>query len=266
MKITPDLIDLLLRAVYEASAEIMNVYHSDFSTQHKEDHTPVTSADRISSEIICNYLSKTEGLIISEEEQKPDFKTRASTSLVWLVDPLDGTKEFIRKNGEFCINIGLVENGVPLFGMIAAPVQQQVLFGDAQNGVFQIPFRTKNWSDASFALKRLREKKSRGLIFSRSHFTPAVNTLIAKLEERYGSLTLVRKGSALKFFDLANGTVDFYPRTAPTMEWDIAAGDAIYRAVGGEVLDFATFKPLNYNKADLVNPNFIAKPASLRIN
>ncbi|MBK6525424.1 MAG: hypothetical protein IPG07_07650 [Crocinitomicaceae bacterium] len=122
-----------------------------------------------------------------------------------------------------------------------------------KNGIFQ------NTVFTDYAIK------SKGLIFSRSHFTRGVSNLINRLEERYGTLSLIKKGSALKFFDLVQGKADFYPRMAPTMEWDIAAGDAIYRAVGGEVLDFTNFAPLQYNKIDLMNPNFIAKPKALNI-
>ena len=266
MEITTDLIAMILESVYDASDEIMKVYKTNFVSEQKADHSPVTKADKISSEIICRKLENTGVLIISEEEKKPDFSIRSTAEFIWLVDPLDGTKEFIRKNGEFCINIGLVQNGEPVFGLIASPVKKEIIFGGIQTGVFRIPYHEKKIMDPTFKVNRLREKKSRGLIFSRSHFTPEVSTLISKLEERYGALTLIKKGSALKFFDLVSGTVDFYPRTAPTMEWDIAAGDAIYRAVGGEVLDFSTFETLKYNKPILVNPNFIAKPASLRIN
>ncbi|MBI3135811.1 MAG: 3'(2'),5'-bisphosphate nucleotidase CysQ [Bacteroidetes bacterium] len=266
MQVTADIIEILLQSVYEASDEIMKVYRSNFATEEKADRTPVTKADKISSEIICRYLESTAVLIVSEEEKKPDFETRSRAQTIWLVDPLDGTKEFIRKNDEFCINIALVKNGEPIFGLIASPVKKELIFGGPEYGAFHIPYYEKKFMRAEFAVKRLVEKKSRGLIFSRSHFTPAVNTLITKLEERYGPLTLIRKGSALKFFDLVHGTADFYPRMAPTMEWDIAAGHSIYRAVGGEVLDFTNFESLRYNKANLVNPYFIAKPAALRIN
>ena len=266
MEINNDLITLLLQCVYDASDEIMQVYHSNFSAEQKSDHTPVTKADKRSSEIICKLLESTNGLIISEEEQKPTIEMRSKAPYIWLVDPLDGTKEFIRKNGEFCINIGLVHNHEPIFGVIASPVKKEVIFGGPSFGAYRIPYHEKKFTDPRFEIKRLREKKSRGLIFSRSHFSPAVSALVNRLEERYGPLTLIKKGSALKFFDLVSGTADFYPRLAPTMEWDIAAGDAIYRTVGGEVLDFTNFEALRYNKAELLNPSFIAKPVSLRIH
>jgi len=266
MQLTNDLVELMLQSVYDASEQIMKVYETEFTSEKKSDHTPVTIADKNSSKVICKKLSQTNILIISEEEKIPEDSIRLSAKQILLIDPLDGTKEFIRKNGEFSINIGLVENQVPVFGMIASPVKREIIFGGPSYGVFQIPYFEKKFTDTKFKIKRLREKKSRGLIFSRSHFTPDVNSLITKLEERYGALKLIRKGSALKFFDLANGKVDFYPRMAPTMEWDIAAGHAIYQGVGGDVLDFTTFDPLIYNKPNLKNPPFIAKPAGLRID
>ncbi|MBK9191546.1 MAG: 3'(2'),5'-bisphosphate nucleotidase CysQ [Crocinitomicaceae bacterium] len=266
MQITNDLVELMLQSVYDASEQIMKVYATDFASEKKSDQTPVTIADKNSSKVICKKLAQTKILIISEEEKIPEDKIRLSSEAVFLIDPLDGTKEFIRKNGEFSINIAIVKNQEPVFGMIASPVKQEIIFGGPSFGVFQTPYFEKKFADQKFRVKRLRDKKSKGLIFSRSHFTPDVNALISKLEERYGTLKLVRKGSALKFFDLARGQVDFYPRMAPTMEWDIAAGHAIYRAVGGEVLDFTTFEPLIYNKPNLKNPPFIAKPVALRID
>lgn len=266
MQIDSAFIDELLEALYHASDEIMNVYQSDFVSERKEDHTPVTKADKISSEIICNFLKNTNIPIVSEEEKKPDYEVRSRHEYIWLVDPLDGTKEFIRKNGEFSINIALVKNGQPVFGLIASPVSKEILLGGQETGVYKLPYGSKHFFDTQFRITRLAEKKSRGLIFSRSHFTPEVSQFISKLEERFGPLHLIKKGSALKFFDLVTGHADFYPRTAPTMEWDIAAGDAIYRGVGGEVLNFTTFEPLRYNKPNLVNPHFIAKPVSLRIH
>lgn len=149
--------------------------------------------------------------------------------------------------------------------MIASPTSGQIMYGGLNLGAFLIPANEKKWDQSKFRIQRLKEKKSKGLIFSRSHFTPRVSTLINKLEERYGTLNLIKKGSALKFMDLVQGKVDFYPRMAPTMEWDIAAGQAIYEAVGGEVIDFTNFESLTYNKADLMNPNFIAKPKALNI-
>jgi 3'(2'), 5'-bisphosphate nucleotidase len=265
MEITHDLIEHLLVAVRKASDEILKVYQTDFKVELKDDRSPVTKADKISGEILSRALEQTKVMIISEEESKPTLEARQQEKSIWLVDPLDGTKEFIRKNDEFCINLGLIENGEPVFGMIVSPTSRKVIYGGPSLGAFLIPLDENKWDHTKYSIQRLRDKKSKGLIFSRSHFTPGVSNLINRLEERYGTLSLIKKGSALKFFDLVQGKADFYPRMAPTMEWDIAAGDAIYRAVGGEVLDFTNFEPLQYNKIDLMNPNFIAKPKALNI-
>jgi len=259
-------IEILLAAIYEASEKIMIIYQTKFDVEIKADRSPVTLADTMSSQVITKFLTQTGIPILSEEEVKPSFEKRKKLSKIWLVDPLDGTKEFIQKNNEFCINIALIENGEPVFGMIASPTNKEIIFGGNSIGVYHIPYGAKKYLDKKYKVKLLENKKRRGLIYSRSHFTPGVSKLINQLEDQYGTLDVIKKGSALKFFDLVLGRVDFYPRMAPTMEWDIAAGDAIYRAVGGEVVDFANFEPLKYNKASLFNPNFIAKPVSLEIN
>jgi len=262
-----DWIEILLAAIYSSSEKIMEVYKTNFDVELKEDRSPVTLADTLSSQIINDHLIKTGIPVISEEDIKPSFEKRKNHSKIWLVDPLDGTKEFILKNDEFCINIALIHNGAPVFGMIASPTNKQIIFGGKSIGVFHIPYGTKNYLDKQFKVKSIKtQKKDKGLIYSRSHFTPGVSKLIIQLEEKYGSLEIIKKGSALKFFDLVLGNAHFYPRMAPTMEWDIAAGDAIYRAVGGEVLDFTNFESLKYNKASLFNPNFIAKPVGLSLN
>lgn len=264
--IRPDFIAPVFEAVRKAADEIMAVYENDFSVQLKEDKSPVTKADLLSSEILFDVLTKTNITVVSEESKIPDYARRTLEEYIWLVDPLDGTKEFIKRNGEFCINIALIQNQQPIFGLIADPVNQKILYGGISTGIFCQSLQEKKIFSPDFIVRPKNNQKSRGLIFSRSHFTNEVSVLVNKLEERYGLLRLIKKGSALKFFNLVEGDAHFYPRMAPTMEWDIAAGDAIYRAVGGEVLDFTNFEPIRYNKEDLRNPNFIAKPANLKID
>jgi 3'(2'), 5'-bisphosphate nucleotidase len=259
-------IPILLDAVYHASEKIMTVYHGNFEVELKDDRSPVTLADKLSSRVITEKLMKTGIPVLSEEENKPAFEKRKHYDRIWLVDPLDGTKEFIRRNDEFCINIALVEKGEPVFGMIANPITRHIIFGGLSTGAFYIPYQAKKYMDEEFRLRKISNRKQKGLVYSRSHFTPGVSKLIIELEKMYGPLEVIKKGSALKFFDLVLGKAHFYPRMAPTMEWDIAAGDAIYRAVGGEVVDFTNFETLKYNKANLVNPNFIARPVALSLN
>ena len=257
-------IDILLKAVYEASAEIMKVYSTPFEVIRKADHSPVTQADKNSSTILHRYISPLGYPIVSEEEVKPPYEERKDAELLWLIDPLDGTKEFVKKNDEFCICIALIQNQAPIFGMIASPVEQEVIFGGKDMGAYKIPFFFFFIFDPKQKLElSIPEQKS--LVYSRSHFSPEVSQIVNQIEDQYGKLEVIKKGSALKFFDLISGKAQFYPRLAPTMEWDIAAGQAIYEAIGGEVLDFSKFEPLRYNKEDLYNPYFIAKPKGLEI-
>ncbi len=258
-------VDLAIEASIEASKKIITIYEKNFEVEYKKDHSPVTLADKASGEIINKYLKKTGLPIISEEDQIPSFEIRKTYPTVWLVDPLDGTKEFIKKNDEFCICIALIHENKPIFGLIASPTQQKIMFGGVSMGVF--------YSNFEEALARLNKNKIQPLIHqgnltiahSRSHFNIKTMTLIDVMTSLYGEPEYIKKGSALKFIDLVVGNAQFYPRMAPTMEWDIAAGHAIYEAVGGEVLDFITFEPLRYNKKDLYNPFFIAKKKEIQL-
>ena len=259
-------IPILLEAIYAASEKILAVYRSNFEVVLKDDRSPVTLADKLSSQVITERLLKTGIPVLSEEESKPSYEQRKKFPKIWLVDPLDGTKEFIRKNDEFCINIALIEKGEAVFGMIASPTAGRIIFGGPSIGVYHIPFGAKDFTAEKYRIRSIKNPKTKGLIYSRSHFTPGVSKLIIQLEKEYGPLNVIKKGSALKFFDLVLGSAHFYPRMAPTMEWDIAAGHAIYKTIGGEVVDFTNFESLTYNKASLVNPNFIAKPADLHLN
>lgn len=257
-------IKILLEAVHEATDRIMEVYNSDFDVIRKSDHSPVTIADQQSSKIITNYLSEFGFPIVSEEEDIPEYSERKKHNKIWLVDPLDGTYEFVKRRGEFCICIALINEGSSEFGMIADPINRQVIFGGENMGSFQIPYEEEDFLNERFQLK-MDIPPQKGLVYSRSHFSEKVLGIVKTIEDKYGKLEVVRKGSALKFFDLVNNRAQFYPRLAPTMEWDIAAGQAIYEGIGGEVLDFINFERLQYNKESLYNPYFIAKPKELSL-
>lgn len=254
-------VDLLVPAIREASKAILEVYHAGFDVTIKSDNSPVTIADERSSKILCKHLSKTDTIIISEEETKAEYSVRKDAS-IWLVDPLDGTKEFIKKNDEFCIAIALIEEGKPVFGMIADVVGGNLIYGGADFGSYTADYELNN----VVKLDDISVGNSINLINSRSHLHPKAEKIVEQLKQS-GYITAVKqKGSALKFFDLALGNVQLYPRVGPTMEWDIAAGQAIFEGVGGEVLNFTNFEPLTYNKADLYNPPFIAKPKKLKLD
>lgn len=256
-------IKLAITAAEEASTAILDVYSKPFDIERKADDSPVTNADKNSSQIIQNHLAQTGITIISEEEKHPTYATRKNEEYVWIVDPLDGTKEFIRKNGEFCICIALVKNNKPYLGLIASPTTKKIIIGGKEIGTYYFEFGTSNFKDDCYKLPPIKAKTIQTIIHSRSHLSPQTADVLEKLsaqKERHA----IKMGSALKFIELAQNNAQIYPRTAPTMEWDIAAGHAIYEGVGGEVIDFSTFAPLTYNKEDLYNPYFIAKPKSIR--
>lgn len=263
--INKEWIETAVAAAKEASAAIIEVYSKDFEVAIKADKSPVTIADKTSSQILTKHLIKTGISIISEEEEAPPFSERQKQDYIWIVDPLDGTKEFIAKNGEFCICIALVKNGKPIFGLIAAPMEQTILLGGLNMGAYYFNYEVSDFLNETYKVPQITINKKKTIAYSRSHFSTRAQEIISSITEKYGTPEFIKKGSALKFIDLTLGKADFYPRLAPTMEWDIAAGQAIYESVGGEVLDFTNFEPLKYNKENLYNPFFIAKNKELNI-
>jgi len=256
-----------IAAAIAASKVIMTIYARDFKKIEKEDGSPLTAADLESSKIIRKHLKKTNIPITGEEVLKKPYSERKKWFQSWCIDPLDGTKEFIKKNGEFVINIALIENQKSIFGLIASPVKEEIIIGGPSFGAYLFKytdaFDTNKWSK----LPELKElNKPIRLISSRSHYSGDILSLVEFIEEKYGKVTSKQMGSALKFFDLVKGSSDIYPRFAPTMEWDIAAGQAIYEAVGGEVLQRGNGFPLIYNKENLKNPYFVASKKIIPIN
>jgi 3'(2'), 5'-bisphosphate nucleotidase len=247
---------IVLAAMEEASDAIVDIYNHEIKTQIKEDGSPVTQADIASSKIISKHLSKLDFPILGEEIIKASFEERQHWEYYWCVDPLDGTKEFIKKNGEFAINIALIHQNRAVFGAICSPITKEVILGGEGFGVFS------SMLDGTYKLNTIPKVMSRNdeitLMISRSHMTDFAKDFITELEHKYGKLNYLGKGSALKFFDLANGTADLYARFGPTMEWDIAAGHAILTQLGGEIYQYEKSEPLMYNKVDLLNPPFIA--------
>lgn len=258
---------LSILAALEASEVIMEIYAGEFERIEKEDGSPVTIADLSSSKIIAGYLSQTNIPITGEEIEKEPFSVRSKWSKVWCVDPLDGTKEFIKKNGEFVINIALIEDGKPIYGLIASPVNKQIILGNKKYGAFQTSYEDALHPEKWTKLKQLPEIISPvHIIASRSHYSGNLLNLAEYIQKEYGDIESTAMGSALKFFELVNNRADVYPRFAPTMEWDIAAGQAIYEAIGGEVIQVETGKPLVYNKKDLRNPYFVASRVSMELS
>lgn len=254
-----------ISAAIAASEAIMAIYQQNFESQDKADGSPVTAADLAASACIEEILAPLGIPLTGEESDKAPYNERKHWQQCWCIDPLDGTKEFIKRNGEFAVNIALIENGKPIFGLIASPVQEEILLGSKETGVFIFGFNDadyrENWKQI-FSTERLNQPVV--MACSRSHHSGPVLQIIHQLQTNDQNIAFIKKGSALKFFDLAKGAADIYPRFAPTMEWDIAAGQAVLEALGGEVVHAETGEPLRYNKANLVNPYFIARTQAMK--
>lgn len=259
-----DLVHTALKAAVEASEAIMEIYAQDFEAFWKEDGSPVTIADIRSNDILVGYLESTGIPVISEESEKESFTTRKQYDLVWCVDPLDGTKEFLKKNGEFAICIALIRNQQPVMGIIASPVERKLVVGGEL-----VPPAYIEFDHIHDALKWQYIEKKEGLnsplviAGSRSHLSGTELKFTNELKSKFGEVVFLKKGSALKFIDLALGKADVYPRFAPTMEWDIAAGQAIIESLGGTVVHAETKEKLYYNKENLYNPYFVAYTAPM---
>lgn len=254
-KIELKLIEQIAR---KAGAAIMEIYKTEFSVEMKENKSPLTEADKISNKIILEELNLLYPSIpfISEETKAIEYNERKNWSCCWLIDPIDGTKEFIKKNGEFTVNIALVENGKPIIGVVFAPALNKMWSAKIGEGSFKIyenAERVKLFRGVDYkSLAKVR------VIGSRSHMNFETETFIEQLKKEGKEIDFVSAGSSLKFCLLAQGSADVYPRYAPTMEWDTAAGHAVLEIAGGTVNEAGTMKPLLYNKENLLNPYFIA--------
>lgn len=243
---------IAIRAAEAASKEILQVYNSsDFQVDVKSDNSPLTLADNKSHAIIESFLKETGLPILSEEGKDIPYETRRHWKHFWLIDPLDGTKEFIKRNGEFTVNIALIENQTPILGVVAVPVTGDIYYAYQGGGAchrrpdFESPLGTRTSADLT--------KKGLRIVASRSHMNEETENFIQKLH----SPQLISAGSSLKFMLLASGAADVYPRFAPTMEWDTAAPHAILNEIGLHVYQQGSDLALLYNKPDLLNPHFI---------
>lgn len=259
----PSIYHTAILAAISASGVISEIYLGEIIPTIKDDGSPVTAADFAASKLIAAYLLPTGIPILGEEREKADFSVRSTWTENWCVDPLDGTRMFLKRNGEFSVNIGHVVNNEPAFGVIASPVNREVLAGGPGFGCFLIQFDDVNspekWIEITeHAIPNVPLKVICSHSYEAFHGGPAFEAVIGNQPHEF-----VRRGSAIKFFDLALGDSDIYPRFAPTMEWDIAAGHAILNALGGTVVDAYTNQPLTYNKESLFNPHFIAKTKAI---
>lgn len=260
-----ELLEIAVKASLDAGAEIMKIYtdpSQDFGIERKADNSPLTLADKAAHRTIMQYLEPTGIPVLSEEGAHEAYEKRADWKRFWLVDPLDGTKEFIKKNGEFTVNIALIENGEPVMGVVYLPAQDVLYYGDVKEGAYRkkdevlerLPLATAKHDDYV-------------IVASRSHLSPETQVFIDEAVKKHDSVHTVSSGSSIKICLVAEGAADAYPRFAPTMEWDTGAGDAVVRAAGRMCLQAGTYdglpfddgKPLQYNKKDLHNPWFLVK-------
>lgn len=251
-----------IKAAIAGGKEILSVYETDFDVEVKDDHSPLTQADKNANDVINSFLVETGIPIISEENKQIAYEIRKSWDRCWIVDPLDGTKEFVKRNGEFTVNIALVENGKPILGVIYTPVSEELYFGASNLGGFKKIIGTDE--DVSRVVETAQKIEPAAweaplkVVGSRSHMNEATQKYVASLSQEH-TTEIVSKGSSLKFCLVAEGKAHVYPRFAPTMEWDTAAGQAICEAVGLEVIDQTTQKPMRYNKENLLNPFFLVR-------
>ena len=255
---------LAIEAAIEAGKFIMEIYDKDFQIDFKNDNSPLTEADTKANTLIMEYLNQTEIPIISEENKQIPYQIRKEWSSCWMVDPLDGTKEFIKKNGEFTVNIALIKDELPDFGVIYVPATGVLYFGDvAAQKAYKVTINHFSYT-VSEILKNATEIKPNfnpntiRIVGSRSHMNQDTLDFVENIKnETQKKVEMVSKGSSLKFCLVAEGSADIYPRFAPTMEWDTAAGHAICKATGLKVIDNTTRMEMRYNKENLLNSYFL---------
>lgn len=265
------LLILAIEASLSAGEEILSVYNREQSAEvaqhvaYKADNSPLTEADLNANRVINVLLKQTSIPIISEENKEIPYSERSKWNECWIVDPLDGTKEFIKRNGEFTVNIALIKDQRPVLGVIYVPVTRELYFGDVENksSCKVIVGETKNISllleTASEINPSANGNDTLRIAGSRSHMNDETKDFIEELSKKYKEIETISKGSSLKFCLVAEGKADVYPRFAPTMEWDTAAGQAICEAAGLKVISKETGKELLYNKSNLLNPFFLVK-------
>jgi 3'(2'), 5'-bisphosphate nucleotidase len=260
-----NLLETAIKASLEAGKRIMEIYENeDFEVDFKGDDSPLTKADLASHDIIMDHLKDTGIPVLSEEGKDLSYDERKNWKKLWIVDPIDGTKEFIKRNGEFTVNIALVQDQKPILGVIYVPALKQLYFADKESGSFKIEEITEfsNLEEISSKAGKLPKnikKENYTVVASKSHLSPETETYIASLEKEHGEVETISKGSSLKLCMVAEGQADQYPRFAPTMEWDTAAGQAICSYAGKTVLDWETKSEMLYNREQLLNNWFLVE-------
>ncbi len=237
--------------VRECNNIILNIYNTDFDVISKDDSSPLTLADQRSNEHICSFLNNfTNSIIISEENKNDSYRIRKSAEWCWLVDPIDGTKEFVKKNGQFTVNIGLCQFGVPVFGIVSIPVTGEIYYGIKGIGSYKLEGDVT--TKLEIGVKDLNSRKLK-IVASSSH----MNDETKKYIDNFVEPEIVNVGSSIKLLYIAEGKADVYPRIAPTSEWDTCAAHAVVKYAGGKVLQFGSDIEVKYNKENLLNPYFV---------
>jgi 3'(2'), 5'-bisphosphate nucleotidase len=257
-----NLLKTAIGASIKAGEKTLEYFEKELKIETKEDNSPLTDADLESNNIINKLLKHTGIPILSEENKIIPYKERKAWNLFWMVDPLDGTKEFVQKSAEYTVNIALIENNKPVVGVIYVPVQKTLYYSTSGSGVFKVIANSLlSYSEIikkSISLPIKHDKKDKIVIIaSKSHMSMETKAFIEELRKNSGDHDLIAIGSSLKFCLMAEGLADFYPRFGPTMEWDTAAGQVIAESANCHLIDIAG-GDLKYNKIDLYNPSFIA--------
>lgn len=261
-----NLLKTAISACLKAGEEILKIYKTDFEVEFKSDESPLTLADKNANEIIMSFLSKTEIPVLSEEGREILYEERKHWSKLWIVDPLDGTKEFVKRNDEFTVNIALIKNKIPIMGVVYAPVLDILFYGTEGIGAFKVNNASKKlniediFNDAQMMPLNIN-KSYYAVVASRSHMNMETTYFIEDLKKEHNNIKIVNIGSSLKICMVAEGLADIYPRFSPTCEWDTAAGHGVVRSAGGRVVQAESIEnEVIYNKENILNPSFIVKP------
>lgn len=265
-----------IQAAVEAGKAVLDVYNTDFHVDYKKDQSPLTLADKQAHDIISARLKAFDIPMLSEEGKAIPYATRRQWKTLWIVDPLDGTKEFVKRNGEFTVNIALVTDGNPILGIVFAPVREVLYFALQGTGAFKVERQdavaalcerlsrsTLTGDDLAGQSMALPLERPRDMPYtivgSRSHSSEALEDFVDQKRSEFGTIDFIPAGSSLKLCLVAEGRADIYPRLAPTMEWDTAAGHAVVANAGARIYNHTSGEPLCYNKEDLLNPWFVVE-------
>lgn len=261
-----DMLFLAVQAAVKGGNEILEVYASKFEVELKADESPLTLADQRAHNAIAADLAGTGLPILSEEGRSIPYAERKAWGHFWMVDPLDGTKEFVKRNGEFTVNIAMIKEHNPVMGVIYVPVKDILYFSASTIGSFKLDnYKDADSSSLDALIAASDELPKQGLkekftvVASRSHMSDETKDFITELEQEHGEVEIASMGSSLKLCLVAEGAADIYPRFAPTMEWDTAAGHAIVLGSGKAVIDHSTGELMKYNKENLLNNWFIVR-------